>query len=272
MAVTALPEVDLRHRVEPELRRRVDEQRELHAVPARDRQALDELAAHGVLAGQGLGHPCELGPVQVEQGTRDEFGDPAPAHDAPAAIGDERTVVARLDEVDAGLGQDRPEERDDVVGGERSQVGIEEHDDVALRRREAAPHRFALARDRGDIGQDLGRGHDARSRLACHACRRVAAIGVHDDQVVDEGRGTGHELGANGGDDGADRGFLVAGGNDHRDLLIALVRLHASARPVAGGGGPPGEPCPSCRVHDPSLPRLCGPWLPPGQPCSGHQC
>jgi hypothetical protein len=149
---------------------------ELHAVPARDRQALDELAAHGVFAGEGLGHTGKFGPVQVEQGTGDQLGDAATAHDATAPIGDEGSVVAGLDQVDSGVGQDRPEEPDDVIGGEGVQVGVDEDDDIARAGGEATPHRLALACHGGDMGEDVSGRHDACAGLARNLSGGIGAV------------------------------------------------------------------------------------------------
>ena len=75
VAVPPLAEVDLRDRVEPDGVERVDEQADLDAVAGGERQALQQRAAGGVLAGERLHEAGELRPVQVEQRTRDQLGD-----------------------------------------------------------------------------------------------------------------------------------------------------------------------------------------------------
>ena len=60
VAVAVLVEVDLRHRLQPELAPRVDQHRDLDAVAGRERQPLEQLAPRRHLARERLAHAREL--------------------------------------------------------------------------------------------------------------------------------------------------------------------------------------------------------------------
>ena len=96
-------------------------------VAGEERDRLQVRAAARVLAGQRLHDAGELRPQEVEQGPGGELGH-APAAGRGRAQG---ALVERLDEVDAGVVQERREQAGHEVRGRVDQVGVDEHHDVA---------------------------------------------------------------------------------------------------------------------------------------------
>ena len=77
--VLAHAEVDLRDGRTPEAFGDVDEESELDTPSFDERHRLEGITASGVLTGERLDDTGELRPVEVEQGPRQQLGDPAAA-------------------------------------------------------------------------------------------------------------------------------------------------------------------------------------------------
>src|SRR5579883_2015254 len=95
------PEVHLGYLVEAEALEDVDEEPDLHPVPREEGEALEERPPPGVLPGEGLEHPRQLGEERVEQGAREKLRDPSPAGVGVDRALAEGTPVEPLDVADA---------------------------------------------------------------------------------------------------------------------------------------------------------------------------
>ena len=105
VAVLAGAELDLGHRVEPDLAVDVDQHRDLDAVADREREPLEQLAARGDLAGQRLQEAGQVGDVEVEQRAGDQLGDAAAAVGDDGVADPQRPPEGALDERGAGVGR-----------------------------------------------------------------------------------------------------------------------------------------------------------------------
>lgn len=139
--------------------------------------------------------------------------------------GEHRAVIDRLDELHLRCGEQWTEQAGNEVRAPVEQVGVEEDEDVASGHVERLPERFALAAGWRQVGADPGSGVDGGSGGMSLLRGRVDGVGVDDDQLVDEW-GLVDPGAADGVDDGADGGLLVAGRDDDAD-----------GQPGAGLGG-----------------------------------
>lgn len=73
------PQVDLGDRIETEPVVRVEQKSDLDAVTRRERNRLQQLPGTRVFTSEGLEHTRQFRPQCGEQGSRDQFGDPATA-------------------------------------------------------------------------------------------------------------------------------------------------------------------------------------------------
>ena len=253
MPVQPYAKVHLRDRVEPQDVQCVHQQRQLDAVPARERQPLEQAAACRVLPGERLDHPRELRPVEVEQRACDELGDPPAAGPRDKVALHEGTVVHGLHQRDARIGEGRAEQPGDVRRCERPQVGVDEHEHVAGRRGERAPHGLTLA-GRQSAGGGAPR-HRARRwrrqprrRPPWHRWSRSPAPQARR-RAGGPRRSTRSDAGMDRLDDRADRRRLVAGGQHHAHPGRALGAHQQLQRPVRGPRRAGAEPGVGVRSH-----------------------
>ena len=167
--VDARAEVDLRHRLHAHQVGDVDEHAGLDAVAPHERQALEQLAAPPVLAGQRLDDRRQVGEQRGDERPGHQLGR-APAADAAGA----GPLVEALHEADVGVGEQRTQQPDDEAGRDVGDVGVAPQDDVALRHVHRAPQRLALAAAACDLGEDARRPtrRAPRPRPPRSTCRR----------------------------------------------------------------------------------------------------
>ena len=115
--------------------------RDVDAVPADERQLLEERSASGVLAGERLDDRRELREEQRQRRAGDELGD-ASAAVVPLAQGPR---VEALHEADLRAVQQWAGQSEHVVRVEVVDVGVAPHDDVAVRCEQGLPERLTLA-------------------------------------------------------------------------------------------------------------------------------
>ena len=87
----------------PTRRQHVDQQRDLDPPPLDHRHRLEQLPPPGVLAGQRLGEPGQLGEEPAEQRAGDELAHPSPT----GRLAVERASVVALHELQPGVGEQR---------------------------------------------------------------------------------------------------------------------------------------------------------------------
>ncbi len=252
VAVLAHPQVDLRQAAEPEPGVGVEQQADLHAVPARERHRLQQLARRRVLPAQRLHHPGQLGAQRREQRAGEQLGD------APAAVlqrlllgrlQPQRAPVEALDEADTGQREDRAEQRGDERGVEVDEVRVEEHDHVAGGRGERAPQHLALARQRRQVRHDVGAPHHAGARRGGHGDGPIRGPRVDDDELVDE-RSVAARQRDDRGDDRADGLLLVQRGQHDGHPPPGLRGDEAGGGPGRLLEGAVGEPLLRDVVHE----------------------
>ena len=95
VAVLARAEVGLGERVDADQLLGVEQHRDLHAVADREGEPLEQLAARGHLAGEGLGEAGQRRAVKVEQRARHELGHAAALARADLAAGREAAAGRR---------------------------------------------------------------------------------------------------------------------------------------------------------------------------------
>ncbi len=216
MTVDLTADLDLSEGVHSQQRAHVHDLGELDAVAGDERQLFQQGPPACELTGQRLHQPGELWPVQVEQGARDEFGDPAAtAGQQPPG---QRPVVGRLDVGHRALGQQRPEQPGDQARVEVLQVGVDEDHDVPGRGVQGLPQSLALARDPPVAGEDSLLGEHRGARGGRLGGGRVDRPRIDDNDLVDEGD-RDHEIATDRRDDRADGGRLVQRGQYHADRL-----------------------------------------------------
>ena len=262
VSVHAHAQVDLGHGVETHAVEHVDEHAQLDAVAGDERDGLEQLAARGELAGERLHEPGQLRPGEVEERAGDELAHPAAAVDVDGAVTDQRPVVEALDEGDAGIVEQRAEQPGDEARLDVTEIGVDRGDEVAGARGEALPQRLALAVRGSEIGHhrvlpDHGRA-GGRSDLGGGVLRP----GVDDEDLVHETGAVDEGL-ADDGDDPADRGGLVTGGEHEADPPAGLLLDHALRVPSPRCGWCDGRasdgPRGACRVVPDSHDRVPAP-------------
>ncbi len=168
------------------------------------------------------------------------------APDAPGAlgaVGAQRAAVEGLDERHARLAHQRAEQARREVRRERFGVGVQEADQLAVERRQRAPHRVALAEHRPVRGHQLGLLQHARAGALGDLGRAVRRGRVDHDDLVDRARlAQRHER----RDDRPDRARALARRQADRHARVALGRdalggiqrmvEGAGSRPALGGG------------------------------------
>ena len=140
-----------------------------------------KVASRGVLTGQRLHEPGQVGPVQVENGraTSSVTRPPPPAWiRSPTA---KRTVVASLDERDGRIGEQGTEQPGHHRRIEREQVGVDEDDDVATGCGQGSPQRLALAWHRRQAREQVVAMDDVR---AGSGWRRRAVASVDPESTT----------------------------------------------------------------------------------------
>ena len=185
--VGAAAEVDLGDRLGAEQAGGVDQGGQLDGVPGGHREPLEQVPADGPLAGQRLHQPAQLGPLQRDQRTRDQLGDPAALERGLAAgVLPRGPLVEPLHQRDAVVGQQRSEQARDEVGVPVDQVGVHEHDQVAAGDEQRLPHRLALARVAAELGPDLVRAVHDGPGVGGHREGVVGRVGVDDHDLVEQ--------------------------------------------------------------------------------------
>ena len=187
-------QVDLAQPFESDPLRDVDQVPDLHGVAGEKGDRLEQAAAPGVLAGERLDEPGEVRVEEVDQGPRDQLGDPAAAALAKHPALHDRALVVALDVLDARLNEQRAER---PVGHPRmpvADVRVAPDDDVAERLVEALPERLALPAVGAVAGQHVRVLHDTGALACGDLARPVHGRGVDDQQLVDERHGLHQQL------------------------------------------------------------------------------
>ena len=122
----------------------------------------------------------QLGHVQRQQRPGDELGR------AAAAAGVRRALVARLDQGDGVVVEQRRQQVGDPVRPEARDVAVAPHDEVARAGGERRPQRVALAVADAVAVVDVADRHDRRPGSRGDEGRVVGAAVVEHDQLVDE--------------------------------------------------------------------------------------
>src|SRR5450759_2046332 len=99
--------------------------------------------------------------------------------------GGQGTLEGTLDELYLGVGEDRPEQADQVRRRGVARVPIEKADDFPTGRAQRAPHGVALAQRRSELDRHLVLLDDMGSGPGGGARRTVARAGVDHDELVD---------------------------------------------------------------------------------------
>ncbi len=241
MPVGPVAEVDLRERVEPVQFEQVDQVAHLDTVMRDERDAFEHFAPSRVLTGERLDETGQLGPVHIEQRTRDEFGDPATAVGFDARHPGERTVVEPFDVGDPRVGQQRSEQSGHVVRGEVAEIAVDEDDEVPAGFGDALPERFSLTRQAFQLREHRILRDDVRPGRRGHLGGRVRGMAVHHQDLVDEGKAF-DEFAPDGADDRAHRLRLVAGRDHHRNPRPAFGGDQLRRPPVTRPAAAPREP------------------------------
>ena len=176
-------EVDLGDRLGAAHPADVDQHRHLH-TPALDELDLFEHGpTTGVLAGQRLRQPRQLGEVQRHQGPSDQLRRPA----AAAVAG--RPVVQRLHQRHRVVVEQRRQHPHHPIGLERRDVTVAPDDEVPVADQQRRPQRIALAMARSVRRMDVVDRHHPGAGVSGDASRVVGAAIVEHDQLVDDAAG-----------------------------------------------------------------------------------
>ncbi len=203
---------------------------QLHAVADRDAQRLHQAAAGRPFPGQRLDHAGQLRPPQADQRPGDQLGDPAALGRGGAVGLGANPGVEALDQADLLVGEQRPEQPGDEVRPPAGQVGVDEDQQVARGHQQRLPQRLALAGIAAEFRSHLAGRVDGRAGLGRHPGRRVGRVGVHHDQLVDQGR-LADQGPRQGADHARDRALLVPGRDHHADPgALALLQLDQVTR------------------------------------------
>jgi hypothetical protein len=187
--VCAHTKVYLRDRVQAQPVIGVDQQADLDAVARRERHRHQQFAGSRILAAERLQHTAQLGPQRREQWPCHQLGDPATAGGALVAAGVahvQRPPIEALDQMNAVLGEQRPEQPRHEHRVRVDQIGVDENHDVAAGGRQRAPQHLAFAGPRRDLGQGLFARHDARAGGDRPDLGVVGGSRVEHDQLVDQ--------------------------------------------------------------------------------------
>ena len=245
-------EIDLSHGVHAEPFSDIDQQSDLDAVARAERDLLEQAATAGVLSRERLDQAGQVRPEHVDQGSRRQLRN-SPAFErpcSPARIPSEGATVEGLHVADIGIGEDRPERAEDETRMEVRDVGIEPQDDVAAKDEEALPQRFALARQRLNLREDVSVLVDVRTPRSCGLDGAIGGSGVDDDELVDEWHAI-HQLDSDPLDDAPNCRFLVQSGNrdGHDEALLAFRSDKVGNVEVGVAVGAPGEPVVGAASH-----------------------
>lgn len=164
----------------------------------------------------------ELRGVEGEQGPRDQLGDPATGLGLAAGRVQERSVVDRLDQLDARLEEQWAQQGGHEVRSPLDQIGVQEGQHVTGRDVECLPQCLALALSRAEIRPDVAGPVDDRSGRSSALGGGIDAVRVDHHQFIDQGHlidpCPAHDL-----DHRAHRALLVAGGDDDGHVVPAAV-------------------------------------------------
>ncbi len=210
-------DLDLRDRIRARQGQDVHQLGELDSVAGDERQPLEQDAAAGELARERLHQPGQRRPVHVEQGARDEFGNPPTTAGQQAAR--QRPVVGRLDIGHLPLGQQGPQQPGHHLGVEVLQVRVDENHNISGRGVQGLPQSFTLARDPPVAGQDPLLGDHHRTRGGRLGRGRVDRPRIDDNDLVNE-RHPDNKIAMDRRNDRADRGGLVQSGQHHADRTL----------------------------------------------------
>ena len=142
----------------------------------------------------------------------------------------DRSLVEALHVLDPRLTQERAEEAGHEARLDVADVGVDPGDDVAVEDVEALPERLALAGHRADLGQDLRVPHHGHAELGRDLGGAIGAVGVDDDELVDE-RHPVDEGALDAADDKADRPLLIERRQPDADRQAGLLlERHELAR------------------------------------------
>ena len=192
----------------------MQQHRRLDRVAAGEGNAVEQLPARRHLPRQRLGEGRELGIEGAEQRPGRQLGHAAAAERSVGRLARERPPEAALDELDALLDQERPEQAADEVRLEAAGVGVHEDHDLAPGHRQRTPHGVALAEGAAELRHELRLlvhlGPQRPRQLAGPVLRRS----VDHEHLIHE-PGAGERL-----HDRADGVRHLARGQHHRDLLV----------------------------------------------------
>ena len=183
-------------------------------------------------------------------------GDGPPARD-PAAFGrggavraDRDPGVEALDELNAGFGEQRPEQAGDEVRTPLGEVGIDEDQQVTLGDEQRLPQGLALAGIAAELGRDVAGPVHGRAGLGGRGRGPVGRIRIDDHHLIDQ-RCPLHQGRAERTDHARDGALLVARGNHHADARAGpplALQQHLGLR-VPPMPGPPPVPRLRAAVH-----------------------
>jgi len=248
VAVLPRAEVHLGHRGQADVVEHVDQDRDLDPVSGQEGDAEQQVPGGGELTGEGLHEPGEFGVEEVQQGLGHQLGHPAAAIGYGLLIAAEGAAVGRLAELDSRNGQQRADRAVDEVLAEITGVGVGEHDDIAARHRQGAPHRVALALGRPVSRQQFVFRINLGTMGPGDVRGAVPGVRVDHEHLIDQPAALvqpGHRI-----QDRADRAGHLAAWQDQRDGRTArrLTRTSQTAEiPVVKR--PLLEPIPNGHIH-----------------------
>ena len=210
MAVAARPEVHLGQRRQAVTGDHVDHQGEVDAPAADDRQGFEDRPASGVLPGQGLHDPGQVGEQPGDERAGDELGDPSPAGGASAG-----PAVEALHELDLRGREQRAEQAGHEPGPEVGDVAVDPGDEIAGGGGQRLPDGVALPGAGPGTGQDVGAVHHPGAGGGGHLGGAVGGVVVDDQDLVEQRDGLDQPA-AGRLDDPADGGGLVPGRDTQR--------------------------------------------------------
>jgi hypothetical protein len=248
VAVLPRAEVHLGHRGQADAVEHVDQDRDLDPVSGQERCAEQQVPGGGELAGQGLHEPGEFGEEEVQQGLGHQLRYPAAAVGHGLLVPGEGAPVGSLAELDSRHGQQRADRAVDKVLAEITGVGVGEHDDIAARYRQGAPHRVALSLGRPESGQQFVLRVDLGTMGPGDIRGAVRGIRVDHEHLIDQPASLvqpGHRV-----QDRADGAGHLAGRQNQRDGRIAhLLARTSQATEIPVVKRPLLEPIPNGHMH-----------------------
>ena len=246
----ARTQIDLRDSIQPACRGGVEQGGELHPVPHRDAKRLHKLAPRRPFPGQGLHHARQLGPPQAQQWAGYQLGDPAAFGRGGAVRPGRDPGVEPLDQLNAGIGEKRPEQAGHEVRTPLGEVGVDEDKQVTLGDEQRLPQGLALAGIAAVLRRDVAGPVHGRAGLGGRGRRPVGRIRVDDHHLIDQWYPL-HQGRAERTDHARDGALLVARGNHHADPRVSppLALQQHLGRPVPPMPGPPPVPRLRAAVH-----------------------